>query len=513
MKRKLLIASALALVLTSLAVLAGALTRSGGAEVAYPVPHPTVSDYQFIKATTPTEADCEAVPINRTCFTPQAIQSAYNLGPLYQQGYTGKGVTIAIVDSYGSDTMAHDLHVFDQAFGLQPMCGEEGVTCTADMPKFSQLAINGSPATKAQPGNGTHQEDKSAWALEVALDVETSHAIAPDANILLVHSNNAETLGVQGFPNMMKAENYVVNNHLANVISQSFASAEDAFGTPQSLLNLRYAFKNAAANGVTVLGSSGDGGSANARKSPVSQGGSLIPFPTVEWPASDPLVTGVGGTYLCTDPTATTNQPRTTYIVPGKGAKCGSSTFNATGAAEVAWTFSGGGFSHVFSRPEYQGGTLPAGSTAIPASSRGVPDIAFQASAGTGALVYLSLPPDGNGSNINHTGWYDIGGTSLSCPQWAGLIAIADQINKDKYGQTGLGPVNPALYKVASNPAMYAADYFDVAHTALAGVENNNQGDPSVPGYPATQGWDPVTGLGTPNAAALLPDLVDAAHS
>jgi subtilase family serine protease len=279
------------------------------------------------------------------------------------------------------------------------------------------------------------------------------------------------------------------------------------------LENLRYAFKNAAANGVTVLGSSGDGGSANVRKSPVNVGGSLIPFPTVEWPASDPLVTGVGGTYLCTNPTASTNDPRTTDITPGIGAKCGSSTFNAAGAAEVAWTFSGGGFSHVFSRPDYQAGPLPAGSTPIPASSRGVPDIAFQASSATGALVYLSLPPDGNGSNINQTGWYDIGGTSLSCPQWAGLIAIADQINKEKYGQTGLGLINPALYKVASNPAMYAADYFDIAHTAVAGVDNNNQGDPSVPGFPATQGWDPVTGLGTPNAAALLPDLVDAAHS
>jgi subtilase family serine protease len=511
MKRKLLIAATLALVLLALAGLSAALTRSDSAQVAYPVPHPAVSDFQFIKATTPTEADCEAV--GRTCFTPQAIQSAYNVGPLYKQGFTGKGMTIAIVDSYGSDTMAHDLHVFNQAFGLQPMCGEEGVTCTAGLPKFSELALNGSPETKAQPGKGTHLEDKSAWALEVALDVETSHAIAPDANILLVHSNNAETLGVQGFPNMMKAEDYVVKNHLANVISQSFASAEDAFGSFQSLENLRYAFKNAAANGVTVLGSSGDGGTANLRKSPVGQGFSLIPFPTVEWPASDPLVTGVGGTYLCTSPTASTNDPRTTYIKPGIGAKCGSSTFNAAHAAEVAWTFSGGGFSHVFSRPDYQAGPLPAGSTSIPASSRGVPDIAFQASAATGALVYLSLPPDGNGSNINQTGWYDIGGTSLSCPQWAGLIAIADQINKEKYGETGLGLINPALYKVASNPAMYAADYFDIAHTAVAGVDNNNQGDPSVPGYPATQGWDPVTGLGTPNAAALLPDLVDAAHS
>jgi len=510
MRRKLLIAAALAGVLAGLAALAGSLTGSGSAKVAYPAPHPTVTDFQFIKATTPTEADCEAVA--RTCFTPQAIQSAYNVGPLYKQGWNGKGITIAIVDSYGSDTMAHDLHVFNQAFGLQPMCGEEGVTCTAGLPKFSELAINGSPTTKPQPGNGTHQEDKSAWALEVALDVETSHAIAPMANILLVHSNNAETLGVQGFPNMMKAEDYVVSNHLAQVISQSFASAEDAFGSSASLQNLRYAFKNAAANGVTVLGSSGDGGTANASKSPVGKGGSLIPYPTVEWPASDPLVTGVGGTYLCTNPTAATDDPRTTYIKPGIGAKCGSALFNTAQAAEVAWTFSGGGFSHVFSRPSYQAGTLPAGSTAIPASARGVPDIAFQASAATGALVYLSLPPDGSSSNVGQTGWYDIGGTSLSCPQWAGLVAIADQINKAKYNQLGLGLINPALYALASNSAKYSTDFFDIAHTGDATHPNDNQGDPSVPGYPATNGWDPVTGLGTPNAALLIPDLVDASH-
>jgi subtilase family serine protease len=162
---------------------------------------------------------------------------------------------------------------------------------------------------------------------------------------------------------------------------------------------------------------------------------------------------------------------------------------------------------------DYQAGPLPAGSTPIPASARGVPDIALQAGAATGALVYLSLPPDGNDSNVNQTGWYDIGGTSLSCPQWAGLVAIADQINKAKYGETGVGLINPALYKLAANAAKYSMDFFDIAHTAVAEVQNDNQGDPSIPGFPATTGWDPVTGLGTPNAALLIPDLVDAAHS
>jgi subtilase family serine protease len=507
MRGRLLFAAVLAVVGVGVAALAGSIGGAGGAKAAYPVPHPTVTDYQFIKAAKPSEADCEAV--GRTCFTPQAIRSAYNLAPLYASQWNGRGVTIAIVDSYGSDTMAHDLHVFNTAFGLQSMCGEEGVTCAPGMPRFSELAINGSPDTKPQPGNGTHLEDKSAWALEVALDVETSHAIAPMANILLVHSNNAETLGVQGFPQMMKAEDYVVSNHLAQVISQSFASAEDAFNGTASLQNLRYAFQNAAANGVTVLGSSGDGGTANGMKSPVATGGNLIPYPTVVWPASDPLVTGVGGTYLCTNPTADTNDPRTTYIKPGIGAKCGNA-FNTAKAAEVAWTFSGGGFSRVFARPDYQSGNLPSGSTPIPSTSRGVPDIGLQASSATGALVYLSLPPDGNGSNINinTTGWYDIGGTSLSCPQWAGLVAIAVQMN----GGRGLGLINDELYEVAANSTKYANDFFDVAQTGDATHVNTNQGDPSVQGYPATPGWDPITGLGTPNAANLIPDLVAAAN-
>jgi subtilase family serine protease len=169
----------------------------------------------------------------------------------------------------------------------------------------------------------------------------------------------------------------------------------------------------------------------------------------------------------------------------------------------VAWIAAGGGFSHVFSRPTYQS-ILPTGSTAIPSAARGVPDIGLQASSRTGALVYLTLPPDGNsglicGSAPCSTGWYDIGGTSLSCPQWAGLVAIAAQI-----AGHGLGQINPALYDLASNPATYADDFFDV-------TVGNNQADPDIPGYDATPGWDPITGLGTPNAANLVPDLAAAA--
>jgi subtilase family serine protease len=427
------------------------------------------------------------------------MRASYNLGPLYSGGLNGQGVTIAIVDSYGSDTIAHDLHVYDTQMGLPAMCGEEGVvTCASGMPTFSQLSVQGSPATKGPPptskGNGL--EDKAAWALEVSLDVETAHSIAPRANILLVTTPTAETLGQQGFPQMMNAEDYVVKNHLAQVISQSFASAEEAFKSTKSLLNLRGAFVDASQNGVTVLGSSGDGGTANGTKQSLvgnNPNNDVIPFPTVEWPASDPLVTGVGGTYLCTDPNT------------GVGVDNVSPPVNCQGQAEreIGWIASGGGFSHVFSRPDFQN-TLPAGSTAI-GSNRGVPDVGLQASARTGALVYLTLPPDGQsgllcGGSPCSTGWYDIGGTSLSCPQWAGIVAIADQVNGG-----GLGLINPGLYKIGANPARYANDFYDV-------TTGNNQADPDIPGYPATTGWDPVTGLGTPNAANLVPDLVLAVH-
>jgi subtilase family serine protease len=493
-----IVLSAGVLVVAGLAVVAAlARGQASSSAAALPLPRPAVSDWVQLTSseTPPTQAQCNSV--GRRCFTPQATRASYNLGPLYAAGLDGRGVTIAIVDSYGSDTMAHDLHVYDTQMGLPPMCGEEGVTCAPGMPTFSQLAIQGSPATKAPPatsqGNGL--EDKSAWALEVALDVETAHSIAPGANILLVTTPTAETLGRQGFGQMMNAEDYVVKNHLAQVISQSFGSAEQAFGSASSLLSLRGAFVDAAQNGVTVLASSGDDGSAGFLKQSLlahSPKDSLIPVPTVGWPASDPLVTGVGGTYLCTN--AVTGTSVDTTSPP---ANCQNQTHR-----EIGWIDAGGGFSSVFAKPSYQN-TLPAGSTPIGAQ-RGVPDVGFQASSRTGALVYLTLPPDGLsglicGSSPCSTGWYDIGGTSLSCPQWAGIVALADQLNGG-----GLGLINPALYKLANGPT-YAADFYDV-------TTGNNQAVPPIPGYPATTGWDPVTGLGTPNAANLVPDLVAASH-
>ena len=451
---------------------------------------PAVAEWRLISSATapPPESACFAAGVR--CFTPQSMTAGYNFGPLYSSGWTGKGKTIAIIDSFGSPSIADDLHVFDSAFGLQPMCGETGVTCTADMPTFSILEVQGSPAPLPQPpNNGTGQENHFGWAVEVSLDVEWAHATAPGANIILVTTPTAETLGVQGFPPMMNAVEYVVDHHLADVVSMSLSAGEGSFmNGSAALLNLRKALMDAQANGVTVLAATGDNGSANILKEPVKNP-ALIPYPSVGWPASDPLVTAVGGTYHCTDPTNTTGP-----VVDSTDPPVNCQTH--PGQAEVGWIDGGGGYSILFARPGYQN-NLPAGSSYVGSSvgapgpnanMRGVPDVAYQASGRTAPLVYLG-------------GWFTVGGTSCSTPQWAGLVAIADQISG-----TDLGFINPGLYKIGSDPTRYAADFFDVTQG------NNGAFAPTIPGYFASQGWDAVTGLGTPNAADLAHDLVLAVH-
>jgi subtilase family serine protease len=481
----------------SVLAVCGAAALAGGpagspelAASSLPVPVPAVADYQFLSgaATPPAQSDCASV--GRRCFTPVSMQNSYNLLPLYAAGDEGRGATIAIIDSFGNPNMASDLANFDTQMGLQHMCGEPGQACGAGIPTFQHVYWNGKTEVKAPPPNskGTGLQDRNAWALETSLDVEWAHSIAPLANILNVTTNPAETQGVQGFPPMMNAEQFIVDNHQATVITQSFGAVEEGFGSTQSLLNLRHAFVSAAADGVTVLASSGDGGSANTVKTPVKNP-STVPYPTVNWPASDPLVTGVGGTYLCTNP------------VTGVGVDSADPPVNcqvSPAVREIGWVDSGGGFSHVFAKPGYQD-TLPAGSIPIGAM-RGVPDVAYQASSRTGVLVYDTAPGDASSGlicpsgNPCSAGWYVVGGTSASSPQWAGLVAIADQI-----AGHGLGQINPTLYRLADGPN-YGTYFFDV-------TTGNNQADPSIPGYSATTGWDPVTGLGTPDAATLVPAL------
>lgn len=463
----------------ALATLAAASAAALGPAVATAAPttdHARQTAYPAVQPATPKQAiflaSKDAPPpgpgyssVSRH-FTPPGIEKSYNLPALYAEHLTGAGKTIAIVDSFGYPQAAADLEQFSQDYGLPLMCGMPDVSCKTGMAHFSTLTL-GNHQVKAPPpkSKSPGQQASNAWSLEVALDIEYAHTIAPGANILLVATPVAETLGVQGLPNMMNAEQYVVDHHLADVVTQSFGAAEGSFPSTKALLNLRHAFVTGTAQGMTFLASSGDDGSTGLKKQPVSTGGTLLPDPEVGWPASDPLVTAVGGTNLCTD------------VVTGevRSDKPPTDCEDNPGQRETGWNGSGGGFSHVFARPGYQD-ALPAGSTAISAASRGVPDISMNASCRTWVVVLDTAPGFG--------GYFGVCGTSEASPMFAGVVAIADQA-----AGHDLGDLGPALYRLGTS------DYSSI-YDVTAG--DNTQAGTGIPGYAAGTGWDAVTGLGTP---------------
>ncbi len=425
--------------------LAGAASTAAGATASHPSTHPAsthaipaVTGHVLAKslAFPPDTAYCQT-NLGISCYSPVQYQKAYNLKPLYDLGITGKGRTIAIVDAFGSPTIAHDLHVFDQNYGI------------ADPPSLKII----------QPVGAVNFDNTDptmlSWATETTLDVEYAHAMAPGANILLVETPVAETEGVTGLPELMAAENYVINHKLADVITQSFGATENTFPSKQSLLDLRSAFINADKHGVTVLASSGDNGAT----SQILDGSADYPMPVNSWPSSDPLVTSIGGTQLHLDAAGNRTSP------------------------DVAWNdgygATGGGLSQVFSRPSFQNGVR-----SIVGSVRGTPDISMSAAVDGAAIFYYSFDP-------TFVGWHLVGGTSEASPLFSGIVALTAQLAHHK-----LGNINKELYTLN---AVHASGIVDVTSG-----DNSYAG---VTGYPALKGYDLTTGVGTINATKFVPQL------
>jgi subtilase family serine protease len=392
----------------------------------------------------PTTADCQAA-LGISCYAPAQLQTAYDLKPLYARGLTGKGKTIVLVDSFGSPTIAQDLQQFDSDFGL------------ADPPSLKVLQ----PAGAVPPFDETN-DDMVGWAEESTLDVEWAHAIAPGANIVLVETPVSETEGVTGFPEIVKAENFVINHGIGDVISQSFGATEETFPSKRSIFALRSAFTNAALHGVTVLGSSGDSGSTDFKLNLVD----LYDHQVNSWPSSDPLVTSVGGTQLHLDAAGNRLAPDNVWNDIPIG-------IDAAG---------GGGPSHVFPRPLFQFGTRTGAGRA-----RATPDISMSAAVDGGALVYLGFP----GVRI---GYHVFGGTSVSSPLFSGVVAIADQIAGRR-----LGLINPRLYDIGTRASKGLVDV-TIGDNTFTLLDDN--GDPvfTVPGFNAVPGYDMASGLGTVDA-------------
>jgi subtilase family serine protease len=374
---------------------------------------------------------CQQPGASPNCYTPQELAAAYDI----PKNLTGTGQTIVVIDAFGDPTITQDLGVEDSTFKLPGA-------------NLSIIYPNGKPTFN--PANA----DEVNWTGEIALDVESAHAVAPAAKIDLVIAKNDQD------PAILSALQYVVEHHLGSVLSQSYGEAESCEAS--SVVKADHTlFAAAEAQGMTVLAASGDNGAAQ----PSCNGSTYLRSASV--PAADPLVTGVGATSL------TASQPAGGY------------------KSETAWNdtygSSGGGYSKLFARPSYQNGFVPSG-------GRGVPDISYSGDVNNGLLIAWSQGVAANVGNI-----YEFGGSSAASPQWAAIIALADQS-----GHRRLGFLNGDLYSLAHG-SRYAYVFHDITrgNNTVSAAGSNNE-TVRITGYASAKGWDAVTGLGTPNVAHLL---------
>jgi subtilase family serine protease len=420
-----------------------AATAAGGTPLASRTRHAghlaAVSVFPMLKVPTLRVA---AAPFGG--YTPAQIRAAYFLNPLLRKGIDGRGQSIVIVDSFGSPTIRHDLKVFDRQFRLPP--------------PSSLMIIH--PAGPIPPFGPTH----IGWAEETTLDVEWAHVMAPRARIVLVETPVSENEGRSGFPQIVTAEKYVMAHKLGGVISQSFGATEETF--PKGTLRpLRGAYLEAAqpAHNVTVVSASGDAGATDYR----SDGATFYTRPVTSWPASDPLVTAVGGLNLRLDKLGRRKAPDAVWNDPSPPPSA-----------------SGGGKSVIFGRPSFQNADA-----AIVGAHRGVPDISMSASCSHPVDIYQSF---------SGAGWQVICGTSEATPLFAGVIALADQV-----AGHSLGPINADLYKMASTSRSGIVDITRGNNT----VTLQQNGTYTVHGWNAVPGYDLASGLGTINASVFVPML------
>jgi subtilase family serine protease len=427
------IMSAVVIFALLLGVLATAFYLRTATHAAGIASHPIVVEPKYLSAGNTVKSSdpnikfsCQTPGAAVRCYGPHQIREAYDIQRVLDAGINGTGSTIVIMDAFQSPTIRHDLQTFDTLFGLHT-------------PTLNIIAPNGlTPFNPSDP-------NQVGWAAEITLDVEYSHAIAPDATIdLVLAKSNMDA-------DLLSVTKYAVDNNLGEVISQSFGEGEICMAP--ALRTLQHQIYQEAVNkGITLFASSGDQGAAQ----PTCDGTSF--FLSASTPASDPLVTAVGGTYLNANPQS--------------GRYHGESAWNDSFGA------SGGGFSVLFPRPSFQSGFVVN-------KMRGVPDIAYDADVNGGVLVVWSS--SGLGPNLV----FIFGGTSAGSPQMAGELALVNQ----QFGRQG--DINPILYDGFARHG-YSTFFHDitVGTNTFTGAGSNGK-TVTITGYNTRQGWDPVTGLGS----------------
>lgn len=387
-----------------------------------------------------TQCMCAGTPApGENCSYQLLTESPVDFHLIYNESKTlatssgGRGETVALIETYtpaeNVTQLNKDYAAFDAKFGLpdQPL--------TYYWYNISGNAINSSAAAYYD----------YEWGWETALDVEYSHAMAPNASIAVVYAPYPDL-------DLLRAVGFAVNHSLANVISMSWGMSSWAALSDGSAALLNPILQKADAERISVFAASGDCGSY----------GDTLNL-TTTFPASSPYLTAVGGTRLVA--AALNGNPNSSQ--PTRAWREAETAWNGTGQYECNNTGGSGGGYGPFARPAYQ--------TALGnISGRGVPDVAFDAE--------TVVPVIENGLTF----W--LGGTSLASPAWAGIAALLDA----GHG-SALGFLNPLLYGIYNNTALYHETFLPV-------TQGSN-------GYNCTSGWSPVTGLGVPNVGALYQDL------
>jgi subtilase family serine protease len=400
-------------------------------------------------ATLTTAADVygAAIPWMNCGYTPQQIQAAYGLNKVK---YTGKGITVAIVDAYASPTLESDANRYSANHDLPKLTSAN----------FSQIIPAGIYDVSPDETCGPY-----GWWTEQSLDVDAVHGAAPGANILFVGSRDCGTSLTVAIMN-------VLYNGLADVVTNSWGNNGESIA-PGDQQAFDQAAMAGAAEGVTTLFSSGDDGDLSAPNG-VASG---------SWPATSAWVTGVGGTTL---EVADLNGDKSEYGWGNYRAFLNDVTVKSStliedsGVATVSnfgYTYddysfyagSGGGISLLESQPSYQAGIVPVAlattlnlastyTEPLPNPMRVSPDIAAVADPYTGYLYGETFTIAGNAiadygcTPISKTEEYcetAIGGTSLASPTMAGIMAVIDQ-KRVSAGEPELGFANPWLYGVGS---------------------------------------------------------------
>lgn len=304
------------------------------------------------------------------------LQDAYNVGPLLEGGNDGAGTTIATLVSFGDKHIKQYIDDYSKKHGLPP----------ADVDTIEPA---GPVPDCAHSGDA---QDCEGWGGETDLDVAMMHTLAPKAKIRVVATPTTETQGMDGFPDMMKAMDYVAEHKSANVLSMSLGTPEDDFDSSQQLHSLDRHFKKATDAGVTVTASSGDDGSTGRTKDDQPWGKQVAGFP-----AASSYVTAVGGTQLNLDATGHRTSP------------------------DELWSRSGGGVSHEYATPDWQQDVAAR----TGAKGRSFPDISLQGVEGTSqasplfaAVVDLASQRAGKPLGFINDALYRIG------PQGTGIVDV-----------------------------------------------------------------------------------------